>query len=359
MGMTSDATPRRSPPSIDDLAAFALDAVDGDERRAIADHLDTDPGAAATERSLRRAAGELGAAGTVAVDTPPPSALRARVLTAAHARRAPAAPGGTTPVEMHRVELSRAIALLRTLGPDAWAEPLDPPELAGWTVHDAVVHLAANEALLAQALGVGLAGVPEEEQDNERRTAQARVRHRGRPTTEALDELESAAEAVDTHVSALTVEQLTGPVELWGRPSTVVGTLYTRSFETWTHTDDIRRATALPEAAPPPGTMHLLCRAAIGLVPHMLQARGVDVPGRVVRFRLEGPGADTWEIALPGGGVQPPGPTDPDVEISVGTVDLCRAVSARVPAAGLPYTSRGDTDLARRIIESLPALAVV
>jgi uncharacterized protein (TIGR03083 family) len=357
MGMTSDATPHRVPPSIDDLAAFALDAVDDDERRTNADHLDGDPGAAATERSLRQAAGELGAA--VTVDTPPPPALRARVLTAAHARRAPAAPTGTTPVEMHRVELARAIALLRTLGPDAWAKPLDPPELAGWTVHDAVVHLAANEALLAQALGVGLAGVPEHEQDNERRTGQARARHRGRPTTEALDELESAAEAVDAHVSALTVEQLTGPADLWGRPSTVAGTLYTRTFETWTHTDDVRRATGLPEAAPPPATMHLLCRAAVGLVPRMLQARGVDVPERLVRFHLDGPGAGTWEIALPDGGVQPPGPAVPDVEISVGTVDLCRAVSDRIPAGGLPYTSRGDTGLARRIIEAVPALAVV
>src|SRR4051794_41097807 len=116
MGMSSDSTPRRVPPSIDELAAFALDAVDGDERRTIADLLDIDPRAAATERSLRRAAGELGAAGTVAVDTPPPSPLRARVLAAAHARRAPTAPRGITPVEMHRIELSRAITLLRTLG---------------------------------------------------------------------------------------------------------------------------------------------------------------------------------------------------------------------------------------------------
>jgi uncharacterized protein (TIGR03083 family) len=314
---------------------------------------------AATEQALRTAAGELGVAGLVDVETAPPPALRARVLAAARARRAPAGRTELSAVELHRIELSRSITALRHLTTDRWDHRLDPPELAGWTVHDAVVHLAANEALLAQALGVALPAVPETETANEPRTALAIARLRGQPPARALDELEEAAATVDAHVSGLSPDQLAGTVEFWGQTMSLARNLYARTFETWTHTDDVRRAVGAPEAPPPPPVMHQLCRAAVAVVPHLLRARGVEPPARLVRFHLDGPGGAVWDLALPHGVVGPAGDAEPDAELSIGTVDLCRGISARVPRGGLPYTSRGDTALAERIIESLPALAAV
>jgi uncharacterized protein (TIGR03083 family) len=359
MGMTSDATLPPDRPTVDDLAAFALDATEGDEQIAIGRHLEADADAAAVEQTLRSAAGELGAAGAIAVETPPPPALRARVLTAAVARRAPAAAGSFTPVEMHRSELARALYTLRRLAAHHWTLPLDPPELAGWTVHDAVIHLAANEALLAQVLGAGLPWVPERDTANETRTSQAHARLRDRPPVDALDELEAAAAVVDAHVSALSTEELNRTVEFWGRPTSIVGTLYTRAFETWTHGDDIRRAIGVPEVPPPAPTMHLLCRAAVSLVPRLLRARGIEAPPRLVRFHLTGFGAETWDVTLPDGLARAAGDEPPDTEISVAAVALCRGVAARIPDDGLPYTSTGDTALAAQIIDSVPALAVI
>jgi uncharacterized protein (TIGR03083 family) len=313
----------------------------------------------ATEQALRNAAGELGAAGVVDVETAPPPALRARVLAAARARRAPAGRTELSPAEVHRIELSRAVTALRHLTTDRWDERLDPPELAGWTVHDAVVHLAANEALLAQVLGVALPSVPETETANEPRTALAKARHRDQPPTRALDELEEAAAAVDAHVSGLSPDQLADTIEFWGQTTTLAGNLYARTFETWTHTDDVRRAVGAPEAPPPPPVMHQLCRAAVTVVPHMLRARGVEPPARLVRFHLDGPGGASWDLALPDGVAGPAGDAEPDIELTMGTVDLCRGVSARIPKGGLPYASRGDTVLAARIVDALPALAAV
>ncbi|HET6951124.1 MAG TPA: maleylpyruvate isomerase N-terminal domain-containing protein, partial [Acidimicrobiales bacterium] len=185
--MNDDLPPM--PTSIDDLAAYALDAHDPADDLAIAAHLDATPGAARWERTLRDAAGEYAAA--LSTEVAPPDDLRARVLATARRRRPPAAVrAGATPLDVHRVELSRAILLLRALGPADWERPVDPPEFAGWTVHDVAVHLVANESLLADQLGVPVAGIPETATDNEGRTATARARHRGRPPAEAVDELE-------------------------------------------------------------------------------------------------------------------------------------------------------------------------
>ena len=313
----------------------------------------------AAEQALRTVAGELGAVGVVDVETAPPPALRARILAAARACRAPAATTELTPVDLHRIELSRAITALRHLAAGRWDRRLDPPELAGWTVHDAVVHLAANQALLAQTLHVALSGVPETETANEPRTALAWARHRHHPPTHALDELEEAAATVDAHLSRLSPDQLDRTIEFWGRTTTLARTLYARTFETWTHTDDVRRAVGAAEAPPSPPVMRQLCRAAVTVVPHMLRARGVEPPSRLVRFHLDGPGGAAWDLALPDGVAGPAGDAEPDTELAMGTVDLCRVVSARIPEGGLRYTSRGDTDLAAQIVESLPALAEV
>jgi uncharacterized protein (TIGR03083 family) len=345
-------------PTIDDLAAFALDALEPDEARAVADRIAADPDLAATERALRAAAGEVGASGAVPVDAPPPAGLRSRLLAAARDRRPAAAATGVEPAAMHRIELSRALGLFRSLPADAWRRPLDPPEFAGWTVHDLVVHLASNEALLAQVLGAGLP-VPETDNSNEPRTVQAQARHRGLEPRAAVEELEAAAEAVDRRVSSLDDQELERVVTYWGLPMSIRATLTLRAFEAWTHADDIRRAAGLPESPPPARVLHTMSRAAIGLVPLMLQARGIEPPARVVRFHLTGPIDTEWDLALVPGDVEPAGGREPDTLLTLDTVAFCRAVSDRIPAGGLPYGSHGDDELAGRIVSAIPALATL
>jgi uncharacterized protein (TIGR03083 family) len=253
------------------------------------------------EQDLRFAAGEFAAA--VVHDVTPAPELRPRVLAEARRRREPAAVvAGASPIDVHRVELGRAILLLRDLSADEWDRPVDPPEFAGWTVHDVVVHLVANESLLASQLGVPVRGIPETATDNEGRTAQARARHAARPPAHAVAELEASAEATDAEVTVRGEARLNEPITWWGgRAATRIAVLV-RAFETWTHADDIRRAI------------------------------GADM---VV------------------------GDDAVDAEIVTEAAAACRAVSARLDPCQVAYEVVGDEQLAREVVDALPALAVL
>ena len=357
MGMNNN--PPTGPVSPDDLAVYALDAHDADAAATIAAHLHANPDAARWEHDLRTAAGEYAAA--VVNDVTPAPELRSRVLTAAHRRRPPtAAAAGAPPIDVRRVEVARAILLLRELAVDDWARPVDPTEFAGWTVHDVVVHLAANESLLAYHLGVLVPGIPETATDNEGRTAQARARHAGHPPTRAVAELEAAAEAIDTELAARGEARLDEPIDWWGgRAATRVAVLV-RAFETWTHADDIRRAVGVAMVAPPLASLLTMTDIGCGLVPSMLATRDASHPGRLVRFRFTDLGGAAWDVDLgPAGGVRPAGDDAVDAEIVTEAVAVCRAFSARLDPRELTYVVVGDEQLARDVIDALPALAVL
>jgi uncharacterized protein (TIGR03083 family) len=359
MGMNEPNRPRSGPsPTLDDLAVYALDAHEPEEAQAIAAYLEEAPGAAGWERTLREAAGEYGAAATPESD--PPGDLRERVLGAAGAGRVPSpVVAGASPIDVHRTELSRMVLLLSDLTPDEWARPLDPPEFAGWTVHELAAHIAANESLLADHLGVPVEGVTETEQDNEGRTAAAQARHRDLPPAAAVGELEAAAEAVDTEVQARGEARLDERVEWWDGPTAIRVALLVRAFETWTHADDVRRATGRPMVAPPEQSLRTMSSAACGFVPSFLAAREVQHPGRVVRLRFEDLGPDAaWDIDLGTiGGVRPASGTEVDTEIAMSGLAFCRAVSNRPPGGTHEYEATGDTGLAAAVVDSLAALA--
>ena len=330
-----------------------------DDLPAIAAHLDASPDAARREQDLRSAAGEFAAA--VVSDVTPPPELRSSVLAAARRRRPPAAVvAGSSPIEVHRVEVARAILLLHDLTVDDWVRPVDPPEFAGWTVHDVVVHQMANATLLAAELGVPISGVPETATDNEGRTAQARARHAGGPPALALAELEAAAEAIDAELAERGEARLDEPIGWWGRLLPTRLALLVRAFETWTHSDDIRRAVGRGLVDPPPASLLTMAHTACGLVPTMLGVRGRHHAGRLVRFRFTDLDDAAWDVELGGvGGVRPAGDDAVDAEIAVEAVALCRSVSARVDPRGLTYYVVGDDRLAGDVVEALPALAVL
>jgi uncharacterized protein (TIGR03083 family) len=356
MGMNEQHPP--AGPSLDDLAVFALDAHDPAEERGIAAYLDTVPGAARWERTLRDAAGELGAA--AGPEAGPPADLAARVRRAAIERRPPApTTTGASPIEVHRVELSRAVLLLSDLRPGDWARPVDPPEFAGWTVHDVAVHVMANESLLADRLGDPVPGVVETRRDNEGRTADAQARHRGLPPAAAIVELEAAAEAVDNAVAARGPAGLDDRIEWWGGPSAIRVLLLVRAFEAWTHSDDIRRALGMPEVPPPPRSMITMASRACGFVPSLLAVRGAHHPGRVLRVRF--PDLDpvvAWDVDLGVvGSTRPAGDRGADAELTMTALEFCRGLSARLPRDGAVYEATGDTALADQVVDALPALA--
>jgi len=348
-----------TPVSPDDLAAYAIDAHEAAHADDIAARLHASPDAVRREQDLRSAAGEFAAA--VVEDVAPRPALRSRVLAEARRRRRPVeAVAGSSPIDVHRTELARAILLLRDLTIDDWSRPVDPREFAGWTVHDVVVHLVANQSLLADQLGVAVPGVAETDTDNEGRTAQARARHAGRPPAHAVAELEAAAECTDKELTRRGEARLNEPIASWGgRAATRVAVLV-RAFETWTHADDIRRAIGAEMVDPPPASLLTMAHTACGFVPSMLATRGAHHPGRLVRFRFSDLGGAAWDVDLGAvGAVRPAGDGAVDAEIVAEAAAICRSISARIDPRELRHEVRGDEQLAGEVIDALPALAVL
>ena len=268
---------------------------------------------------------------------------------------------GSSPIDVHRVELARAILLLRDLTVDDWARPVDPPELAGWTVHDVVVHLVANESLLADQLGVPVPGIPETATDNEGRTAQARARHAGRPPAHAVAELEAAAEATDTEVTRPRRGPPRRADRLVGRPCPDADGAAGAGLR---DVDPRRRHPPCHRSRH--GGSHRRRRCSRWPTPRAASCRGCSPsaggyhPGRLVRFRFTDLGDAAWDVDLGAvGGVRPAGDDAVDAEIVTEAAAFCRGISARLDPRELTYDVVGDEQLARDVVDALPALAVL
>ncbi len=356
----NETDPRPIPDDeLDTLAVHALDALDPDEALAVEAALMADERARDVATSFRAAAGEL----AVAADgeTEPPTALRTRVLDAALTTRPGGAIDVATAAEAHRVEASRLLATLGRLTGQQWSAAVDPPEFAGWTVHDLVAHVATSEALFAQLLGLAEPSVPETVNANDERTAAAHVRHRSLSPAVALAEYEAAAAAIDAAASAMTEADLEQEVEWWGVPMRVATVLVHRAFETWIHHDDVRRAIGLAESAPPAATIRAMSRRALGWLPLMLGAGGHDASGRVAHVVLGGAGGGDYVVDLTDGSFLGDDADQDrarvDVELRADIVGFCQAIGNRVPAGGLAYEAEGDTALAADLVDCLPLLA--
>ena len=100
---------------------------------------------------------------------------------------------------------------------------------------------------------------------------------------------------------------------------------------------------------------------AVETLPIMLASAGVDAEGRRARITLDGPGGARLR-GRPGPGARRTVAADrePDVTLELDVVDvLPRRWPIGWPPTGSPTAPTGDADLARAIVDSLPALAVL
>ena len=176
--------PELTPDDVAELiGAFALDACTPEETAAIEAVLADHPDLAAEAARLTRAASWIGATETL---VPPPS-LRDRVDAFVETQRASRSPDA--PLDAYR-SLSEAMAAVIAELPEA---ALDEPTANGLTAHDLVVHMAAQESLLAHEAGVPV--LPElDETDIDARTAALLPSFHDRPVGAAAELWQHAVE---------------------------------------------------------------------------------------------------------------------------------------------------------------------
>ncbi|HEX4815127.1 MAG TPA: hypothetical protein VFV66_20490, partial [Nonomuraea sp.] len=254
---------------------------------------------------------------------PPPPRLREAVLSMARRRRGPAPLGVASVAVPYAQQVALMDDLLADLGEHQWDTPID----RHGTVTGLVEHLMANDAAVARFMGVPAAGAP---------TLHRRWREQA---GNLLERVSSSSEVLlGVEVTLAGARPARAPLRQ---------ALVQRTFETWTHADDIRAATDRATAAPRDEHVHMIAEFGLALLPRALKGPRRDVSVTVV---LTGPGGGTWTIPL--------SPTSDRVAviISAGAVDFCRLLADRRPPGSFPYAAEGDGALARDIIHAAATL---
>jgi uncharacterized Actinobacterial protein TIGR03083 len=317
------------------LGAFALDACDSDEMVAIESYIAAHPEVIAEVERLRTAAAGLAASDALA----PPRDVRASVFELARTRRAPRT---QTPLEVHAEVEETLVDLLEEVPESAH----DFPTVNGLTVRELVAHLAAMESVLAMWMGVPTVPEIDDERIEER--------------TAAVIEMTRSwafADVVALWRRSMTAVRAAAPGTATSRwfgsemPTDLV--LLVRAFETWTHTDDIRRALGRSLGAPSASALRTMAEGSMTMVPSALEKSGLTRPGRTARIVLTGPGGGDWNVPMEVGADS----GEPDVTLLLPVVDWCRRFSERLGPDELDLSVQGDRELGAAVVAAAPVYA--
>ena len=158
------------------------------------------------------------------------------------------------------------------------------------------------------------------------------------------------AASVARSLALLAGAEAAAPIVLYGARLTVAGLCIARTFELWTHENDIRAALSLPPSRPDASTLTLMTGLAAELLPRAARRLPEAVTLRLV---LTGPGGGTWQLALGGMG----SPAAP-VGLVADAVDFCRLVANRTAPADLDTYVTGDPHLAAAVLRAATTLAL-
>jgi uncharacterized protein (TIGR03083 family) len=323
------------------LGAYALDALDPDEVVAVEAVLARRPDLALEADRLSSVAAWLGA--TEAVE--PPGGMRAGVLDAALARRR----GPADPVIDAYLSLSDRLEQAIVDLPD---DALDVVTPNGLTASELLVHMAAQESLLAQNLGTPTIDDLHEE-DIVPRTHALLPRFAGRELDDAVALWRDSVEA--NRAWAVANPERTA---IWrGLGLTRDDTLLVRSFEAWVHTDDLQRAAGSPVTRPDVRHLTLMSDLARRILPLALAVSQREHDGKTARLVLTGPGGGDWLVPM--GASESADATEPDVTVTADVVDWCLLVGDRVAPEALRVQVDGDQSLGRDLVAAASALATL
>jgi uncharacterized protein (TIGR03083 family) len=279
-----------------------------------------------------------------------PADLGAEVLRAALAVRPHGStfgPPPSTPLDAFRDTVADLGVLLASLTPDEWH--LDAlPEYG--RVRDLIAHLAGVE----EHLGAGLAGTADGE-------LAAPTQHIA-DTRYAIEELAATAvddtaarwrNAADRVIQLAAASSPQRPVMVNAVPTDVDGMLVLRTFELWTHLEDVCAATKryLPGLDAP--RFALMSSRLVEILPTaVVVTHGGHAQG-TVRFVFTGPGGGTYDRAF--------GPdesaSEPVAVVITDVAGICRAAANRMPRNRMTVQIEGDSVLAERVLASVGAFA--
>jgi uncharacterized protein (TIGR03083 family) len=282
--------------------------------------------------------------------TPPPAVRRGLLAAIAKRPRQPVAPAPVPDLYARRVAAMGAL-LDDLTGSDGTmaAAPYD------WTVHGLVAHLTVIEEYTRRQLGLtDLAPLPA--------GAPGTVRHLdvgsgeiaalvAGPPGETVRRWRAAAERIVEHVQGPAYDPAAAvPLHAW--PFDAATALVARSFEIWTHADDIRRATGRPLDVPSPAELRTMSSTSVRGLPALLAFTG-GPPLQPTRVVLTGPGGGIFDL-----GRTASGPATIQHLVVADVVDYCRLAARRVEVADVAVHRDGDDELIDALLRAAAAIAV-
>jgi uncharacterized protein (TIGR03083 family) len=284
-----------------------------------------------------------------------PSRLRGQVMAAATSRVRPAmhpdwANAGGSHISPHTAFIKTAAELatmLETLTPQEWSAPT---AVEGASVRELVAHLVGVERYVLGQLGRGPTFAAPRREDHfpvSQDAAADLARATGVETAEAwwheVTRLIAVCAELDPQ-HEVAYHHLAGSAR---------GMLVVRTFELWTHDDDIRRAINRPPNVLDGQRLALMSSDLMNVLNLGMALSGTTQPGRCARFNLMGPGGGSYDIALAPGEVA----GLPDITITTSALELCRLASNRLSAELIDLAVDGDRSLLEPILVGATAFA--
>jgi len=291
----------------------------------------------------------------VAADAPAASsALRQRVLGASTTGSRPllhsgwaALDGPISPLGAFIKTASEFATMLDSFGLDDWSRPTS---VEGASVRELVAHLVGVERYVLGQLGrrPKLLAPTREDHFPVTREAAADMAHLPGPDVAAawwseVSELIATCGPLDPQYD-VGYHHLAGSLR---------GLLVVRTFEVWTHDDDIRRAVKLPPNELDDARLALMSSDLMNVLNLGMALSGTTQPGRTARVDLTGPGGASYLVALAPGEVA----GLPDITITTSALDLCRLASNRLSSSLLDIEVVGDRALLEPVLVGATAFA--
>ena len=262
----------------------------------------------------------------------------------------------TDPLTGHAQAVSELVALADTIEASQW----DVGAVHGWTVKGLFAHVAASERWFAWSAGLSddpsaAAQFGPEPTDHIGFTAPAMVELLRLRPNEIVADLRAHAAAITGALRGLALADWDRLFRFYAFEGPMGANVIARTFELWTHQEDVLRALGRPLRAPDAGRLRMMSTVATAMLPAGMQLAGLSVADRSARIVLTGPGGGTFVSML-------------DPHLTVGTaathtlliadvVDFCRVVARRLPIDELDMVVQGDHALAHDLLVGASMLA--
>ena len=296
------------------------------------------------------------------VEAPPDwlrSSVFANALTRRRAKQPLRATQPTGPVAGFIATIDQFRNLLKGLDPRDWVRPLlsvgpGADTVDGWTIKDLVSHLIAIESYFGAAIGLAPWVAPEGTEADHRAMTMATIAEmHGHSYEVVFRTWNERVEALRARLEVLTVGELSQRTRLHSLHLPLHQILTIRTFEVWTHVEDVARTIGLPPPGLDEGRLPAMTAFAVGLVPFGLALNQLPHSGKTARIVLTGIGGGAFDQALAWG--EHAG--EPDVVLIADAVDFCRLAAKRLFPCELRHQGEGEVGLVADILVGCAVLA--